>query len=145
MVNVTLSQRIVRMVRAVWHCVRHPFETAVHVGDSTRARAPGEADPDAEHLAKLNRSWREMLSEDPWMKRLMTHVRLLLWVVGIFSATFFTLGMVLPPKHPALSWLVSGVAATIPYWMWVGRWYARIHERVFEAFKKKFGKHHHLH
>jgi len=120
------------------------FNPAVTVGDRSRARGRDEKDPDEDRLAVLNRTWREMLREDPWMIKLMVHVRLLMLVMVIFFSLFVALGQVLPAKHPALSWVIAGSGATLPYWLWVGGWYHKIEKKVFEAFKKKFGKHFHL-
>lgn len=125
--------------------LRAHFTTPVtFVGDPKRVRKPGERDGDEEKLNDLNRSWREMLQGDPWMKKLMTHVRLLIFTMGIFFLTLWFSGLYLPAKHVFFNYLFACGLATIPYWLWVGGWYGRIERRVFQAFKKKFGKHHHL-
>ncbi len=120
------------------------FGPAYRVGNFDRVLKKGELDPDEAHLTDLNRTWRAMLLEDPWRKRLMTHVSLLLNISGFFFLIFFFSGLYLPAKHWLTSSIILTNALTIPYWLWIGGWYAKIERRVFEAFKKKFGKHHHL-
>lgn len=125
-------------------CLRKAFEPAVFVGNRDRVRKPGEEDPDAKRLGELNQSWRQMLKDDPWMQKLMTHVHLLLQASLVFFAIFLICGLTLGAKHPILPFILGGFAATIPYWIWIGKWNKKIELKVFEDFKKKFGKHFHL-
>ncbi len=120
------------------------FSPALFVGNKERVQKPEEKDRDDERLHELNKTWREMLRDDPWRKKLMTHVSLLTTATGIFFLMFWIGGSFLPAKHPIFSYVCAAVAATIPYWLWVGRWHYRIEKKVFEVFKKRFGKHHHL-
>lgn len=132
-----------RWVRTSVASLKKLFDPAIFVGDRDRVRKPDESDEDDKKLGELNRTWRQMLKEDPWMQKLMTHVRLLLWVVGIFWLSFVVAGQLLPARHPLLVWFIAGSAATIPYWLWIGGWHKKIEVKVFEAFQKKFGKHFH--
>ncbi len=145
MVSITAIVRNFKKVcRTVWELIQKQFDAPIKLGDPKRALGKGEKDPDTEHRGKLNRIWREMLSEDPWMKKLMKHVSLLLWVVGIVSATFFVLGLVIPARSTIFDWIAGGFAVLIAYLVWIARWHKKIRERVFESFKKRFGKHFHL-
>jgi hypothetical protein len=119
------------------------FDPAIVVGDKKRVKQKGEQDPDEERLAYLNKTWREMLRDDPWRKKLMTHVTLLMSAMGIFFLMLFLSGLFLPVKHQIFNYIFAGIFATIPYWLWVGGWHKKIEEKVFEAFKKRFGKHFH--
>jgi hypothetical protein len=130
-----------KKARSVISCM---FSPGLFVGNRDRVRKPEEKDGDDERLLELNKSWREMLRDDPWMKKLMTHVSLLCAAMGIFFLIFWLAGLYLPAKHAIFSYVCAGVAATIPYWLWVGKWHNKIEKKVFEAFKKRFGKHHHL-
>lgn len=123
--------------------VKNMFAPAMVVGDKRRARGKGELDPDDERLIELDKTWREMLRDDPWRKKLMTHVQLLLCAMGIFFLMFWLSGMYLPAKHPMSGYIGAGVLATIPYWCWVGGWHKKIEDKVFAEFKKRFGKHFH--
>ncbi len=114
------------------------------VGNKGRVRKKGEPDGDVDRLSDPNKAWRQMLLEDPWRKKLMTHVSLLSSAMGIFFLSFWLAGIYLPARHLVFNFVCAGVLATIPYWLWVGKWHARIEKKVFEAFKKKFGKHFHL-
>ena len=120
------------------------FEPAVRVGNPDRVLKKGENNPDDERLTKLNSTWRTMLREDPWMKKLMTHVNLLIQATTAFLVAFFVCGLVLEVKHPVFTYIIAGTFATIPYWFWVGRWHNKIEKKVFAEFKKRFGKHFHL-
>jgi hypothetical protein len=124
--------------------LRKLFEPAIFVGNRDRARKPDEEDTDAARLGEFDRNWRQMLKDDPWMQKLMMHVRLLLQVSLVFFAIFLICGLVLSAKHPILPYIMGGLAATIPYWIWIGKWNKKIEIKVFEAFKKRFGKHFHL-
>lgn len=116
----------------------------VQVGNFDRVPKKGDVDTDEAHLTDLNRTWRAMLLEDPWRKRLMTHVSLLLNICGFFFLVIFFSGLYLPAKHWLPTAVIFANALTIPYWLWIGGWYNKIEKRVFEAFKKKSGKHFHL-
>ena len=120
------------------------FAPAVKLGNPDRALKKGERDGNDEQLTDLNRTWREMLKEDPWMKKLMTHVALLTQASFMFFLAFFVCGLTLRAKHPIFNFIIAGFFATIPYWFWVGRWYGKIEQKVFAEFKKRFGKHFHL-
>lgn len=120
------------------------FSPALFVGNKDRVRKPGEEDGDEKHLADLNKTWRDMLHDDPWQKKLMTHVSLLTTAMGMFFVMFWFSGLFLPAKHPIFGYICGGIAFTIPYWLWVGNWHNKIQKKVFEAFKKRFGKHYHL-
>lgn len=120
------------------------FGTALFVGNPNRVRKPGERDGDEERLCDMNKTWRQMLRDDPWRQKLMTHVRLLVTAMGIFFLLIWLSALYLPAKHAFFSYICAGIIATIPYWFWVGGWHGRIEKRVFEEFKKRFGKHHHL-
>lgn len=124
--------------------LKKAFGPVYRVGNFDRVLKKGEVDPDEAHLTDLNRTWREMLLEDPWRKRLMTHVSLLLNICGFFFLIFFFSGLYLPAKHWLPTVVLLANALTIPYWLWIGGWYNKIEKRVFESFKKKFGKHFHL-
>lgn len=124
--------------------LRKLFEPVVFVGNRDRAKKPDEEDPDAKRLGELDRSWRQMLKSDPWMQKLMTHVHLLLQASLIFFAIFLICGLTLRAKHPVFPYIFAGFAATIPYWIWIGKWNKKIELKVFEAFKKRFGKHFHI-
>ena len=132
---------LVRIVRAV---LLKMYSPAVEVGNKRNVRQKDESDADDKVGIELNRTWREMLREDPWQKKLMTHVTLLLNAFALFFLMFWLSGLYLPAKHPISGYSCGGVVATIPYWIWVGRWQCKIQKKVFEAFKKKFGKHYHL-
>ncbi len=119
------------------------YAPAVFVGDKKRVRQKDEQDPDAAHLAEVNKTWRKMLRDDPWRKKLMTHVSLLTSAMGIFFLMLFLGGLFLPAKHPIFNYILAGIFATLPYWFWIGGWHRKIEEKVWEAFKKRFGKHFH--
>lgn len=133
-----------KWLHAAWDLLRKQFDAPIKVGNKDRVRKKGELDGDEDRLRDLNRTWREMLREDPWRKKLMTHVQLLMWAMGTFFLAFWIGGMLLPARHIVFNYICAGVFATLPYWIWVGKWHARIEKKVFEAFKKRFGKHHHL-
>jgi hypothetical protein len=135
---------VMKLLRTAWEMLKKQFEPHIKVGNPDRARKKGELDGDEEHLNDLNKTWREMLQEDPWRKKLMTHVSLLTSCMGIFFLVFWLGGLYLPAKHTLFNYVSAGVLATLPYWIWVGRWHARIEKKVFGEFKKRFGKHHHL-
>ena len=120
------------------------FEPVVTIGNKERVLKKGECDGNEEQLANLNRTWRRMLLEDPWMKKLMTHVNLLVQAFFCFFVVFFISGLVLPAKHPIFAFVAAAVAVTVPYWLWVGKWHRKIEQRVFAEFRKRFGKHLHL-
>ncbi len=124
--------------------LKKSFGPVHQIGNFDRVLKKGEVDPDEAHLTDLNRTWRTMLLEDPWRKRLMTHVSLLLNICGFFFLIFFFSGLYLPAKHWLPTTVIFANALTIPYWLWIGGWYNKIEKRVFEAFKKKFGKHFHI-
>jgi len=138
-----LYSRARRYSLAIRKFIIRQFEPAMRVGNPERARKKGEIDPDDKRLLDLNKTWREMLRDDPWRKKLMTHVQLLLSAMGIFFLMFWLSGTYLPAKHPISGYIAAGVAATIPYWCWVGGWHRKIEEKVFAEFKKRFGKHFH--
>lgn len=123
---------------------RRQFEPVVRTGNPDRALKKGEFSADEEKLRDLNKTWREMLRDDPWRKKLMTHVGLLTTAMGIFFLMFWIVGLYLPPKHFIFNYICAGIASTIPYWLWVGKWNNVIEKKVFEEFKKKLGKHFHL-
>lgn len=131
------------MVEKARKILKKMFDPAMVVGDKARALKRGESDPDDKKLAEVNKTWRAMLRNDPWRQKLMTHVRLLSIAMGIFFLMFWLSGMYLPAKHPISGYICAGVFATLPYWLWVGGWHRRIEEKVFEEFKKRFGKHFH--
>ena len=139
-----LYSLVVRSFGAIRKFVTKQFEPAVVVGDKKRARGKGEQDPDDERLHHLNKTWREMLHDDPWQKKLMTHVRFLQYVMGIFFLMYLFSGLYLPAKHPIGGYISLGVLVSIPYWCWAGNWSRKIVEKVFEEFKKLFGKYFHL-
>lgn len=120
------------------------FGSAYKVGNPGRARKSGEQSDEESEYVELNRTWRQMLLEDPWRKSLMTHVSLLINIGGFLFLIFFFSGLYLPAKHPIFNIVLIGNALTLPYWLWVGVWRKRIIQRVFAAFKKKYGEHHHL-
>ena len=130
--------------RSLPNSLKKIFGSTYKVGNFDRVLKRGEVDEDDAHLADLNRTWRAMLLEDPWRKLLMTHVTLLLNISGFFFLIFFFSGLYLPTKHWLPSTVIFANSLTIPYWLWIGGWYNKIEKRVFEAFKKKFGKHFHL-
>ncbi len=128
-----------------WRVLIGKLYGPVHtIGDLNRVRKPDEKDADEARLVDFNRSWLLMFREDTGRKRLMTHVSLLVNISGLLFLIFFFSGLYLPAKHWIFSAVLLANAATIPYWLWVGGWYNRIQKRVFEAFKKKFGKNFHL-
>lgn len=124
--------------------VAKQFDSAVKVGNPEHALKKGEQDGDDERLSALNRTWREMLKEDPWMKVLMVHVHLLVQVSLVFFVVFFVGGMLLEARHPIFTIILACFAATIPYWLWIGSWNRKIESKVFAEFRKRFGKHFHL-
>jgi hypothetical protein len=138
-----LYSRMERSWSAIWKFIKGQFEPAMRVGNPDRVLKKGEKDPDEERLQNLNKTWREMLRDDPWRKKLMTHVTLLSSAMGIFFLMFWLGGLFLPAKHPIFNYICAGILATVPYWCWVGGWHRKIEEKVFEAFKKRFGKHFH--
>lgn len=131
------------VVKKVQDILKKMFDPAMVVGDKKRALQRGERDPDDKKLAEVNKWWREMLRDDPWRQKLMTHVRLLSAAMGIFFLMFWVSGLYLPVKHPFFNYLFAFMLATIPYWLWIGGWNRKIEEKVFEEFKKRFGKHFH--
>lgn len=130
--------------RKVFAALRKSFEPAIFVGNRDRVRKPGEEDLEQKADEDRNRIWRQMLKDDPWMQKLMTHVHLLLQASFVFLAIFLICGLMLSAKHPVFPYIMAGFAATIPYWIWIGKWNKKIEVKVFEAFKKRFGKHFHL-
>lgn len=128
---------------AVCAFFRKIYSPAYQVGNKDRVQKEGELDADDEKLRELNRSWREMLREDPWMIKLMPHVRRLCTAMGIFFLMHVIGGAYFPPKHPLFDWVTICTLATIPYWFWVGGWYKRIQDKVWSLFIKRFGKHVH--
>jgi hypothetical protein len=84
-----------------------------------------------------------MLRDEPWRKKRMTHVQLLCSAMGIFILVFVLCGIFLPVRHPIFGYIAALLFATIPYWCWVGGWHRKIEEKVWEAFKKRFGKYFH--
>jgi hypothetical protein len=131
------------VVKKVHVILKKMFDPAVSVGDKRRVKQKGEQDADDDRLVELSKSWREMLRDDPWRKKLMTHVTLLSSAMGIFFLMFWLSGIFLPAKHPIFNYLCAGILATLPYWCWIGGWHRKIEEKVWEAFKKRFGKHFH--
>lgn len=136
-----VMSRIRKKLCAAWADMWSPV---TFVGNPNRARKSGEKDGDEEKLGDLNKTWCRMLREDPWRMKLMTHVSLLINISGALFLLFFISGLYLPAKHWIFTVVLVGNMATIPYWIWVAIWHRKIQERVFAAFKKKFGKHFHL-
>ena len=120
------------------------FSPSIFVGNKDRVKKKGERDVESERLGDLNKTWRTMLREDPWYRKLMTHVSLLINVAGALFLIFFVSGLYLPAKHWIPTLVILANLTTIPYWLWVAIWRRKIEVKVFEAFKKKFGKHFHL-
>ena len=139
---------VMRACRALMNKVRailtKMYSPAVEVGDKRNVRKKDEIDADDKRGAELNKTWRKMLREDPWRKKIMTHVRLLTSAMGLFFLMFWLDGIYFSSKNSISGFICGGVAATIPYWLWAGKWHHKIEKNVFEAFKKKFGKHFHL-
>ncbi len=134
---------LVHASEAIWKFIKRQYEPVVRVGNLDRVLKKGDKDRDEERLLNLNKTWREMLRDDPWRKKLMTHVQLLLWATGIFFLMFWFSGIYLSARHPISGYIAAGVAATIPYWCWVGNWHRKIEEKVWGTFIKRFGKHFH--
>lgn len=136
-------ERVRKWFRAL---IAHLFDPVHTIGDKSRVRQKGEVDEDEKRLGELNREWDKMLREDEWMVRLMSHIRFLQLYTLTFFIIFVSLGMYFhfPAKHWVYIVPLCFIGATLPYWAWVGSWYGKIIKKVFEAFKKKFGKHFHL-
>jgi hypothetical protein len=139
-----IYSRVRRLLGAVRKFVTGQLEPALVVGDKKRARGKGEQDPDEERRANLNKIWRAMFLDDPWKKKLMSHVRVLRCAMGIFFLMYLFSGLYLPARHPIGGYISLGVLAVIPYWCWAGKWNRKIVEKVFEEFRKRFGEHFHL-
>jgi hypothetical protein len=142
-----VAAKLEKWTSGVFQFIKKMFDPAVFVGNRDRVRKPDEPDEDDKRLVELNRTWRTMLKEDPWMQTLEPHKRLCAGIIGAFFFSFvvIVLQQLLPVKHPLLSWLIAGACATLFFYglLFIARWKNQIEDKVFEEFKKKFGKHFH--
>ncbi len=132
-----------KFLEKTWALLKKQFESPIQIGDKKRALAPDEVDPDEKELTRLTKIWRAMFHEDPWWKALMSHVRKLLFISSILFLAYFLAANLLPAKSMVFNWITVVVLAVLCWWFRVGMWYGVIERRVWEEFKKKFGKHFH--
>ncbi len=121
------------------------WSPAQFVGRKDRVKPEGEEDPDEARLRELNRTFADMLKRDPWYKRLMVHVSIVMSICGFFGLVLFAAVTYLPAKHWFISCMLVLSAVTVLYWLWIGVWHNKIVQRVFKKFQERYGKFFHLH
>ncbi len=104
-------------------CLKSMYSPSCEIGNKANVLKPGESDPDEVQLVDLNKSWRKMHEDDPWQKKLMTHVRLLACAMVCFLASLWFFGSYTPFNSLFTSILAAIGIATITYWIWAGIWH----------------------